>query len=250
MINLNGKVVVITGAGRGIGAAAAREFHAIGAKVALLSRTQSDIESLSNELGKNAMPIAVDVSNFSKVVDAFQLIEENLGPIDILIGNAAIIEPMQPMAETDPAEWGHAIDINLKGIYYGMRTVLPSMIERGTGTIITLSSGAAHRPFDAWSSYCASKSGAHMLTRQVHLEYADKGIRVLGLSPGTVATQMQRDIKSSGLGPVAQLEWHDHVPPEWPAKTLVWMCTKDADGFLGQDVSLRDSEILRAVGLG
>lgn len=88
-----------------------------------------------------------------------------------------------------------------------------------------------------------------MLTKAAHGEYAAQGIRALGLSPGTVATQMQRDIKASGLGPVAKLEWSDHIPPEWPARTLVWMCGAEADDFLGQDVMLRDEAIRRKVGL-
>jgi NAD(P)-dependent dehydrogenase (short-subunit alcohol dehydrogenase family) len=76
-----------------------------------------------------------------------------------------------------------------------------------------------------------------------------QGIRALGLSPGTVATQMQREIKASGVNPVSQLEWEDHVPPEWPAKALAWMCTAEADAFLGGDISLRDEGIRAKVGL-
>ncbi len=71
----------------------------------------------------------------------------------------------------------------------------------------------------------------------------------MGLSPGTVATDMQRDIKASGINPVSQLEWSDHIPPEWPAQTLVWMCTPEADDFRGTDVSLRDESIRQKVGL-
>jgi len=71
----------------------------------------------------------------------------------------------------------------------------------------------------------------------------------MGLSPGTVATDMQRDIKASGINPVSQLDWSDHIPPEWPAQALVWMCGSDADVFCGTDVSLRDEDIRRRVGL-
>ena len=88
-----------------------------------------------------------------------------------------------------------------------------------------------------------------MLTKALHLEEADNGIRVLSLSPGTVATEMQRTIKSSGINPVSQIDWKDHVLPEWPAKTLLWMCSPDADEFLGDEVSLRLDLIRRWVGL-
>jgi hypothetical protein len=71
----------------------------------------------------------------------------------------------------------------------------------------------------------------------------------MGLSPGTVATQMQREIKASGINPVSKLDWSDHIPPEWPAQALVWMCSPDADAYLGTDVSLRDQDIRDRVGL-
>lgn len=88
-----------------------------------------------------------------------------------------------------------------------------------------------------------------MLTRVADKENRGKGVRVLGLSPGTVATQMQREIKSSGINPVSQLDWSDHIPPEWPAQALIWMCTPAADDYLGDDVSLRDEGVRKAVGL-
>ena len=88
-----------------------------------------------------------------------------------------------------------------------------------------------------------------MLTRVADKEYRQHGVRVLGLSPGTVATDMQREIKASGINPVSKLDWSDHIVPEWPAQALVWMCSTAADSFLGDDISLRDPEIRRAVGL-
>ena len=88
-----------------------------------------------------------------------------------------------------------------------------------------------------------------MLTRAADLENREHGIRILGLSPGTVATEMQREIKASGINPVSSLDWSDHIPAEWPAKALVWMCSAEADAFLGTDISLRDENIRRKVGL-
>ncbi|MEN8841974.1 MAG: SDR family NAD(P)-dependent oxidoreductase, partial [Octadecabacter sp.] len=145
--------------------------------------------------------------------------------------------------------WSKTIDVNLKGVFNGMRAAMPDMIKRGTGTIITISSGAAHGPVEAWSSYCSSKAGAYMLTRCADKEAREHGLRIMGLSPGTVATDMQRDIKASGINPISQLAWSDHIPPEWPARTLIWMCSEEADEFLGDDVSLRDENIRKKVGL-
>jgi NAD(P)-dependent dehydrogenase (short-subunit alcohol dehydrogenase family) len=130
-----------------------------------------------------------------------------------------------------------------------MRAVLPEMIARGGGTILTISSGAAHAPVEAWSHYCASKAGAAMLTQMVDKENRDDGIRAIGLSPGTVATEMQREIRASGINPVSKLDWSDHIPPEWPAKTLLWMCSADADEFIGAEIVLREDAIRRRVGL-
>jgi NAD(P)-dependent dehydrogenase (short-subunit alcohol dehydrogenase family) len=130
-----------------------------------------------------------------------------------------------------------------------MRAVMPGMIKQGHGTILTVSSGAAHGPVEGWSAYCSSKAGVYMLTRAADLEGRGKGLRIMGLSPGTVATQMQREIKASGINPVSQLDWSVHVPPEWPARTLLWMCSADADAYLGEDISLREDAIRAKVGL-
>jgi len=171
------------------------------------------------------------------------------GSLDVLIGNAGVIEPIAHLADSDPNAWGHVIDINLKGVYNGMRAAMPLMQDAGGGTIITISSGAAHNPLEGWSHYCASKAGAAMLTMCAHTEGAAHGLRVMGLSPGTVATDMQHQIKDSGLNPVSQLDWSEHIPPEWPAKALLWMCGPEADAHLGQEISLRDEGIRKKVGL-
>ncbi|MEO1285199.1 MAG: SDR family oxidoreductase, partial [Pseudomonadota bacterium] len=136
-----------------------------------------------------------------------------------------------------------------KGVFYGMRAAIPLMKNAGGGTIITTSSGAAVSALEGWSHYCSSKAGAAMLTRCADQEYRAAGIRVLGLSPGTVATEMQREIKASGINRVSELDWSDHIPADWPARALLWMCSADADEFLGQDISLRVEDIRRRVGL-
>ncbi|WP_375281110.1 SDR family oxidoreductase [Pseudooctadecabacter sp.] len=248
-MDMTGKVVLITGASRGIGAAAAREFVAAGGKVALVARSAGAIEALADDLGDAAIAVPCDVSDYGSVVDAIGKTETAFGPLEVLIGNAGLLDPISHLADADPDAWGTTIDVNLKGVFNGMRAAMPGMIDRGAGTIITVSSGAAHGPVEGWSSYCASKAGAYMLTRCADKESRDKGLRILGLSPGTVATDMQRNIKASGINPVSQLEWSDHIPPEWPAKALMWMCTSDANSYLGDDISLRDEDIRRAVGL-
>ncbi|RYH04023.1 SDR family oxidoreductase [Salipiger sp. IMCC34102] len=247
--DLSGKTVLVTGASRGIGAAAARAFADAGARVALVARSREAIAELAGEIGREALAIPCDVSRYWEVDQAVRATVETFGSFDVIVNNAGVIEPMGALGTTDPEEWSKAVDINLKGAMHGMRAALGPMLQQGSGTIITVSSGAAHNPLEGWSAYCASKAAAHMLTQVTDREYRGKGLRVLGLSPGTVATQMQKDIKASGVGPVSQLDWSDHIPPEWAARALVWMCGPEADAHLGRDVSLRDEEIRRAVGV-
>lgn len=249
MTDLTGQTVLITGASRGIGAEAARIFAQAGANVALVARSADSIADLAGEIGKSAVAIPCDISRYWEVAQAVENCVTAFGGLNILINNAGVIEPIARMEEADPEGWGQAIDINLKGVFHGMRAALPVMQSGGAGTILTVSSGAAHNPIEAWSHYCASKAGAAMLTRSLHNEMAEKGIRAMGLSPGTVATQMQREIKASGINPVSKLEWSDHIPADWPAKALLWMCSAEADAYLGEEISLRDEGIRKKVGL-
>ena len=248
-MSVEGKTVMITGASRGIGAATARVFAQAGAKVVLLARNADQIEALAAELGDSAIAIACDVSDWQAMQAAVAETCVKMGGLDILINNAGVIEPIARLSESDPEAWGRAIDINLKGVYYGMRAAMPVMEAAGGGTIITISSGAAHHALEGWSHYCTSKAGAAMLTEAANLEGAEKGLRVMGLSPGTVATDMQHRIKDSGINPVSELDWSEHIPPEWPARALLWMCGPEADGWLGQEISLRDPQIRKEAGL-
>ncbi|SHL55527.1 NADP-dependent 3-hydroxy acid dehydrogenase YdfG [Roseovarius marisflavi] len=248
-MSMQGKCVLITGASKGIGAATARVFAAAGANVALVARNGDAIAEIAGEIGTRAIAIPCDVSRYWEVEAAVAACHTAFGRLDVLIGNAGVIDPITSLSTADPDSWGHAIDVNLKGVFNGMRAALPGMLAQGSGTIITISSGAAHNALDGWSAYCASKAGAAMLTQSADLENRDKGIRVMGLSPGTVATDMQREIKKSGVNAVSQLDWSDHIPPEWPAKALLWMCSAAADDFAGQEISLRDEDIRKRAGL-
>ena len=248
-MNVAGKTVVITGASRGIGAEAARVFAAAGANVVLIARSSDAIATLATEIGEQAIALTCDVASYASVEDAIAKAKETFGSVDILINNAGVIEPISHLASADPDEWGTVIDINLKGVFNGMRAVLPIMIASGGGSILTISSGAAHGPVEAWSHYCASKAAVKMLTECLHKENGADGIRAIGLSPGTVATQMQIEIKASGINPVSQLDWDVHIPADWPARALLWMCGSDADQYCGQELSLRDEDLRKRVGL-
>ena len=249
MTDLTGQTALITGASRGIGAETARAFAAAGATLCLIARSADELKAVAAELGTQTLVQTCDISDYTSVSAAVDATIKTFGQLDIVINNAGAIEPISHLSSVDPDGRDKVIDVNLKGVFYAMRAALPHMLGRGSGTIITVSSGAAHNPVEAWSHYCASKAGAAMLTECLHLENGASGIRAMGMSPGTVATQMQRDIKASGINPVSQLNWSDHIPAEWPAKALLWMCSAAADGYLGREISLRDDDIRKAVGL-
>ncbi|MFD1913236.1 SDR family oxidoreductase [Halodurantibacterium flavum] len=248
MNDMRDKVILITGASRGIGAATARVFFSAGARLVLLARDRESLDALSQETG--ALAVTGDVADPASMELAVATAYERFGSLDVLVNNAGIIGPIASLAEADASDWGQAIDVNLKGVYHGMRAALPVMRAQGGGTILTVGSGAAHTPREGWSAYCASKAGALMLTKVTDQEARADGIRALSLSPGTVATDMQQQIRQSGINPVSQLDWSAHIPPKWAARALLWMCGPEADDFLGQEVSLRDEDIRRRIGLG
>lgn len=244
-----GKTVIITGASRGIGAAAVREFVARGARVAAVARDEAALATLATGQGESVFTLRADVADAAAMADCAARVQARFGAVDVLINNAATIDPIAPLAETDAEAFSRAVDVNVKGVFYPMRAVLPLMRAAGAGTVINLSSGAAVNPYFGWGAYCASKAAVLMLTRTAHLEEAGNGLRILGLSPGTVATNMQRRIRESGINPVSQLDPSVHIPPEWVARALVWMCGSAADDWLGQDVRLRDDAVRKAIGL-
>jgi NAD(P)-dependent dehydrogenase (short-subunit alcohol dehydrogenase family) len=252
MTDLSGQAAIVTGASRGIGAATARALAEAGAAVILAARAVEESGAVAEEIrakGGRAEVVRCDVSRYADVADAVAGCREQFGRIDILVNNAGVIDPIGHLAESDPEAWGKATDINFKGVYHGLRAVLPIMKAQGSGTVVNISSGAAHAPLEGWSHYCAAKAAAHMLTRAADLECRPNGVTVVGLSPGTVATYMQEAIRGSGMNPISRLEWSAHIPPEWPARAIVWLCGPDGHAFAGQEVRLRDEQIRRRAGL-
>jgi NAD(P)-dependent dehydrogenase (short-subunit alcohol dehydrogenase family) len=248
-MGMQGKTVIITGASRGIGAAAARIFASAGANVALLARSKAALEDLVASMGGSALAVSCDVARFEDVAAAVEQTVSAFGGVDVLINNAAVIDPMVRLADVDPEAWGGVIDINAKGVFHGMRAVLPVMKAAGGGSVLTISSDAAHRPLEAWSAYCTSKAAARMLNLSLHQEEAKNGIRAICLSPGTVMTPMLDEVKASGINLGGEFDLVDQVPPEWPARALLWMCNPAADRFKGSEVALSDPDIRQEIGL-
>jgi 3-oxoacyl-[acyl-carrier protein] reductase len=252
MESLAGKVAIVTGASRGIGAATAVALGEAGASVMLAARNtvQTDVNAQRiNAAGGKAAAIACDVSDYAACQRLVFETTQRFGPPDVLINNAGVIEPIGVVGDTDPAQWARSIEINLIGAYYAIRAALPGMIERGRGDIINISSGAALRPQEGWSGYCAGKAGLAMLTRSIDLEHRPAGIRVFGFQPGTTDTEMQVIIRASGINPISKIPREQLTPVAHPARAIVYLCTDDADDLAGKEFSLRDDDFRRRIGL-
>lgn len=247
-----GKSVLVTGASRGIGAATALHFANLGALVTLFARDAERIERLSQQFaadGGSALAVPGDITCYADIENSCDAAIEQFGAVDILVNNAGVIDPIARMEDSDPQAWGRVIDINLKGVYHAYRAAIPHMLRQGGGTVVNLSSGAATGALEGWSHYCASKAAVLALTRCGHKELADHGIRVVGLSPGTVVSDMQDSIRASGINPVSQLDPSAHIPPEWAARAIAYLCTDAGAEYAGQDFSIKTNEGRERVGL-
>lgn len=252
MNELNGKRALVTGASRGIGLAIAKKLSEYGVSVVLAARNIEEIDVQVRELkrtGAEALAVQCDVSKFHDVDQAVKAAIDAWGSLDILVNNAGTIDPIDRLTDGDPNTWARAIDINIKGVYFGMRAALQHMEAQGRGVVVNMSSGAANSALEGWSHYCTSKAAVKKLTECAHKEMAEKGVRIVGLSPGTVATDMMAQIKNSGINPVSQLDWSTHIPAEWAAEAVAFLCCDEAKEFDGTDFSIKTDEGRQRVGL-
>jgi len=251
MQDLTGQVVVVTGASRGIGAAAAEALARAGAAVMLAARGKGQVAEVARRIvntGGRAEAEACDVADWASVQALLAETKHRLGPVTALVNNAGVIEPIARLEQADPDEWARNIRINLVGAFHAIRAVLPEMRAAGRGTIINVSSGAALRPLEGWSAYCAAKAGLAMLTQAIALE-AVPGLRVFGFQPGTTDTDMQVTIRGSAMNPISRIPREQLTPVNEPARAIVYLCTPAADDLSGKEFSLRDEAFRRRLGL-
>lgn len=252
MIDLSGKTVLITGASRGIGEAAARKAASYGANVVLVARGSGDIERIAAEIGDKALALTCDVSDYDNVKGSIDKAVSHFGGLDVLVNNAGVIDPIARIEDTCPDAWGKVIDINIKGVYHCMQAAYPTLLkaaEGGQSIIVNISSGAAQGALEGWAHYCASKAAVASLTRCANREWNEAGVSVIGLSPGTVATGMMRSIKDSGINAVSKIDWDTHISPEWVGQAICWLTTDAAREFDGTDFTIKTDEGRKLVGL-
>ncbi|MEH7386804.1 3-ketoacyl-ACP reductase [Bacillus sp. JJ1521] len=226
MQTIEGKVAVITGAGRGIGRATAIAFAKEGIHIGLVGRTLENLQKVAEELTHYNVKVAIAAANIAEldsITTAVESIRGELGPIDILVNNAGISK-FGNFMDLTPEEWTNIIDVNVKGVYYTTRAVLPEMLERNTGDIINISSTAGQKGAPVTSAYSASKAAVIGLSESLMLEVRKKNIRVTTLTPSTVATDMAVELNLTDGNPekvmqpedlaelmVAQLKLHPRV---------------------------------------
>jgi 3-oxoacyl-[acyl-carrier protein] reductase len=249
---LDRRVALVTGGGRGIGRAIAIGLAAAGASVAIVSRTESEIESVRAEIdasGTLAHSFVADVSDERAVLDLLSDVREAFGPIEILVNNAAVVWPIGASRSIDVAQWSSALDVNVTAIARLSFSCLPEMLERGWGRIVNISSGIAERPggMVGANAYATSKAALEAHTLNLAAELDGTGVTVNAYRPGGVDTAMQAWIRSQPSNVVGQ-DLHDRfvatkesgslLTPEQSAAGLLWRIAGTATGEIW---SVRDA---------
>ncbi|MEI3609360.1 3-ketoacyl-ACP reductase [Pseudogracilibacillus sp. SO10305] len=191
-MSLQNKVAIITGAGKGIGRATALALAEEGVSLGLIARTETDLQKVAEEVAKYDVRVAIataDVSDYTQVEKAVEKLYGELGTFDILINNAGMAK-FGSFLELPVEEWEQIVKVNLFGMYYVTRAVLPKMIEQKSGDIINISSTAGEKGGPVTSAYSASKFGVMGLTESLAMEARKHDIRVTALTPSTVVTDL------------------------------------------------------------
>ncbi len=225
------KVALVTGASRGIGRATALALARRGISAALAARSREALAAVENqirELGVRAISIETDVSDESAVAAMVERTARELGPIDVLVNNAGTLE-RAPLVELEAAAWDRVLDVNLKGAFLCTRAVLPSMIERGRGRIVNVSSISGKVGTPLLSAYCASKWGLLGFSLATAEELKEHGIQVFSVCPGSVGTEMLQ----KGLPGAAP-----DMEPEDVASVIVYLGTEAPEAMTGAAVDV------------
>ena len=239
-LNFNGKVALVTGAASGMGLATARAFAEAGAAVVLADVKEASVQTAAEELvadGRRAIGVYCDVSDDAQVAAMVDRTVAEFGRLDAAFNNAGVMAAIVQTADSTREEWERVIGINLRGVWSCMKHELPQMVRQGGGAIVNCSSVGGFTGNPGIPSYIASKHGVIGLTRTAALEYATKGIRVNAVCPGTIDTQIARDVV--GGNEEAYEEMAKQIPlgrigrPEEIASAVLWLCSPGASYVVG-----------------
>jgi len=232
---LSGQVAVITGAGRGIGAAVARKLASLGTTVVLCGRTLKTLETTASgisELGGQAAALECDVCDLGSVQALAASVENKFGKIDILVNNAGVGSFAAPLHEMTPQAWEKVLNTNLRGVFYCIRSIAPMMIRAGTGHIVNISSLAGKNALPNGSAYAASKWGLNGLSYSTAEELRGHGIRVSVICPGSVDTE---------LSPHTGKDSNKMLKPDDVAHVVAMLVTQAPQSF-ASEVLLRPTQ--------
>jgi 3-oxoacyl-[acyl-carrier protein] reductase len=234
-LRLAGQVAVITGAGRGIGAAIAHELSNLGAATVLCGRTPSTLDSTAQAIvksGGRADVVVCDVTNLQSVENAARHVESSFGRLDILVNNAGIGGFGGPLHQLPPESWDEILNTNLRGVYYTTRAFVPMMIGARSGHIINISSLAGKNALPNAAAYAASKWGLNGLSYSLAEELRGHNIRVAVICPGSTNTELS---PHAGKDPAKMLQ------PEDVAHTVAMLVTQSPQSFVSE-VMLRPTQ--------
>ena len=229
--NIEGKVVVITGASSGLGEATARLLSSQGATVVLGARRVERIQSLADELTKNggkALAIATDVTQHEQVKHLVDSAVETYGRIDVILNNAGLM-PHSPLERLKLDDWNQMIDVNIKGVLYGIAAALPHMKQQKSGQIINVSSVAGHKVRPGSAVYAATKAAVLMLSEGLRQEVKPYNIRTTVISPGAVATELPNSITEPDIAENVKKLYERAIPADSFARAIVFAMSQPED---------------------
>jgi 3-hydroxy acid dehydrogenase/malonic semialdehyde reductase len=192
-LDLTDRCVLVTGASSGIGRACVEAFAGLGCRLILLARRADRLQALAAELetnhGTEVLTAVVDVRSRSAIETWFGSLPDVWRDIDILVNNAGLARGLTPLHEGEVSDWEEMIDTNIKGLLYVTRTVLPAMVDRGSGHVINIGSIAGHEVYPGGSVYCATKHAVTAINRTLAIDTLGTGVRVSSVDPGLVETE-------------------------------------------------------------